>query len=109
MINLIRNSRASVQTLYYLSIRKRYLEYLCELIQNNKLDPVPIMTLHNIKQELERRKFPNPEIDRGPYEDDEAFLSKCRAVKNMNFITIHCYTNNVQFYLASTRKGATSS
>ncbi|CAH1139000.1 unnamed protein product [Phyllotreta striolata] len=58
--------------------RLHYIEYLVGLIGRHKLDPVPILDLVEVSQELRRRGKDLPE--RGPWCDDQEYKSICAKI-----------------------------
>ncbi|XP_066156039.1 E3 ubiquitin-protein ligase lubel isoform X2 [Euwallacea fornicatus] len=58
--------------------RQHYIEYLVGLIFRHKLDPISILDLVEVSQELRRRGQPLPE--RGPWCDDNQYREMCAKV-----------------------------
>lgn len=58
--------------------RLHYIEYLVGLIGRHKLDPISILDLVEVSQELKRRGRQLPE--RGPWCDDQEYREICAKV-----------------------------
>ena len=68
-----------VKGIFFLFNRSHYIEYLVRLIGRNRLDPLPILDLTDVWQELRRHGRALP--DRGPWDTDAIYLGICSKVK----------------------------
>lgn len=68
-----------LKVFFFLLNRSHYIEYLVRLIGRNRLDPLPILDLTDVWQELRRHGRALP--DRGPWDTDAIYLVTCSKVK----------------------------